>query len=112
VSARELRVVGGASRNALWRQVLADAFGAPLRFPAEPESAALGAALQGAAVAAGASVAGFVREHPPPMLAEVVHPEPAAADAMAEAFARHESRAAAWAAEAPALTRDGARAPR
>ena len=112
VSARELRVVGGASRNALWRQVLADAFGAPLRFPAEPESAALGAALQGAAVAAGASVAGFVREHPPAMLAEVVHPEPAAADAMAEAFARHESRAAAWAAEAAGRTDSAARARR
>lgn len=97
VHARELRVVGGASRNPLWRQLLADAFGAPLRFPAEPESAALGAALQGAAVATGAGIAEFVRAHPPAMLPERLHPRPESAAATAEAFARHEARAAAWA---------------
>ena len=97
VPASELRVVGGASLNPLWRQVLADAFGAPLRFPAEPESAALGAALQGAAVASGARVAEFVRAHPPAMHPAGVHPRPEAAAATAEAFARHEARAAAWA---------------
>ena len=72
--ARELRVVGGGSRNPLWRRILADAFGAPLRFPAEPESSALGAALQAAAIASGTSVAQFVRDHPPPMSAETVEP--------------------------------------
>jgi xylulokinase len=72
--ARELRVVGGGSRNALWRRILADAFGVPLRFPAEPESAALGAALQAAAVASGTTVAAFVRAHRPPMSPEVVDP--------------------------------------
>jgi xylulokinase len=93
---RELRVVGGASRNALWRQVLADAFDAPLRFPAEPESAALGAAMQGAAVAAGARVADYVRTRPPMMLAGTVMPSAGSGAATAEAFARHESRADAW----------------
>jgi xylulokinase len=39
-------VVGGGARNALWLQVLADALGIPLTPLAEPESAALGAALQ------------------------------------------------------------------
>lgn len=42
----ELRVVGGGSQNKLWRRIVADAFQLPLRFPAEPEAAALGAALQ------------------------------------------------------------------
>ena len=97
VAARELRVVGGASRNALWRQVLADAFDAPLRFPAEPESAALGAAMQGAAVAGGVRVADFIRAHPPAMHAETVRPRPESVAATAEAFVRHESLAAAWA---------------
>lgn len=46
LGARELMVVGGGSQNQLWRRVLADAFQLPLRFPLEPESAALGAALQ------------------------------------------------------------------
>jgi xylulokinase len=63
----ELLVVGGGSRNKLWRRVLADAFQLPLRFPAEPEAAALGAALQAAAVHSGAPVADYVARHPPPM---------------------------------------------
>lgn len=42
------RVVGGASRNPLWCRVLADVLGIPLVRLEEPESAALGAALQAA----------------------------------------------------------------
>lgn len=45
-AASELRVVGGGSQNKLWRRIVADAFQLPLRFPAEAEAAALGAALQ------------------------------------------------------------------
>jgi len=48
-----LLVVGGGSRNPLWRQMLADVLGLELRFPKESDSAALGAAFQvGAAVTA------------------------------------------------------------
>jgi len=43
--ARSVAVVGGGARNALWRQILADALGAPVTPLAEPEAAALGAAL-------------------------------------------------------------------
>ena len=43
-----LRLVGGAARNPLWRRILADVFAAPVHVMAEPESAALGAALQAA----------------------------------------------------------------
>ena len=50
VKATEIRVVGGGSKNRLWRRIIADSFQLPLRFPTEPESAALGAALQAAAV--------------------------------------------------------------
>jgi xylulokinase len=42
----EIRLVGGAATNALWREILADALGCPVIPLAEPESAALGAALQ------------------------------------------------------------------
>lgn len=41
-----LRVVGGGSRNPLWRQILADATGVPVASLAEAESGALGAAIQ------------------------------------------------------------------
>ena len=48
VSASELRLVGGAARNPLWRELLAACLGTPVVALAEPESAALGAALQAA----------------------------------------------------------------
>jgi xylulokinase len=65
-----VRVVGGASKNPLWCRVLADVLGIPLIRLAEPESAALGAAIQaawivrregGEDVAADAVASGFVR---------------------------------------------------
>jgi len=71
VTANELRVVGGGSKNRLWRRIIADAFQLPLRFPAEPESAALGGALQAAAVCAGVPVADYVAENEPPCEEEV-----------------------------------------
>lgn len=42
----EVRLVGGAAKNTLWQQILADCFGVPVRPLIEPESGALGAALQ------------------------------------------------------------------
>lgn len=46
---REIRLTGGGSRSAVWRQILADAFAAPAVCTNEAEGAALGAALQAAA---------------------------------------------------------------
>jgi gluconokinase len=44
---REVRATGGFARSPLWRQILADALGLDVRFPAEYEGSALGAALLG-----------------------------------------------------------------
>lgn len=41
----EIRLTGGAARNAVWRQIVADNFGRPVRLPAFREGAAMGAAL-------------------------------------------------------------------
>ena len=41
-----VHLVGGAARNALWREILADLLNCPVTPLAEPESGALGAALQ------------------------------------------------------------------
>lgn len=90
VAATELLVVGGGSKNRLWRRIVADAFQLPLRFPADPEAAALGAALQAAAVHTGTPIAQYVAEHPPPMEAEVVQPQHEAAEAYRKAFLRHQ----------------------
>lgn len=48
---KELRMVGGGSKNSLWCQIFADALGVKVNRLIEPESAALGAALQAAWVA-------------------------------------------------------------
>ncbi len=49
VRVESLRLVGGAAKNRLWRKILADVMNVPVVLLAEPESAALGAALQAAA---------------------------------------------------------------
>jgi xylulokinase len=46
VKVEEVRLTGGAASNPLWRQILADVFGAPVQVLQETESAALGGALQ------------------------------------------------------------------
>lgn len=55
VDCRELRAVGGGARNRLWLQLIADACRARVVALAEPEAAALGAALQVQAAVARAS---------------------------------------------------------
>jgi len=42
----EVRLTGGGSRSRLWRQIVADVFGVPVVCLNQPESAALGAAVQ------------------------------------------------------------------
>ena len=46
IAVDSVRLVGGAARNRLWQQILADALNAPVSVTAEQESAALGGALQ------------------------------------------------------------------
>ena len=57
---RSVILVGGGARSDLWTRIVADSFGLPVSRPSEPEAAALGAALQAAAVAEGAKVGEFV----------------------------------------------------
>jgi xylulokinase len=70
IAVQSVRLVGGGSRNPLWREILADVLEMPVVRLAEPESAALGAALQalwtvrreaGEDVSADAVAAPFVR---------------------------------------------------
>lgn len=48
VKPREIRVTGGGARSAVWRQIMADAFGVPVVAMLEDEGAALGGAIQAA----------------------------------------------------------------
>mmetsp|Transcript_21338 Transcript_21338/g.40624 ORF Transcript_21338/g.40624 Transcript_21338/m.40624 type:complete len:534 (-) Transcript_21338:2260-3861(-) len=89
VQVDELRVVGGGSKNRLWRQIIADIFQVPLRFPKETESAALGAALQAAAVLAGVPLAEYIQQEMPRMADDVVTPNEKNAKIYADAYQRH-----------------------
>jgi len=60
----ELRLVGGAARNELWRSILASALDCPVVALGEPESAALGAAVQALWTAR--------REHDPNLASDAV----------------------------------------
>ena len=81
IAVDSVRLVGGGSRNPLWREILADVLEVPVARLAEPESAALGAALQalwtvrreaGDDVSADAVAVPFVRTE-----GEVISPDPA-----------------------------------
>jgi len=76
--ATELSVVGGGSKSAMWRQTIADVFNVTVRRPAETESAALGAALQAAALVTGVPAREYVLAHPPAYAEGAEVPNPAA----------------------------------
>jgi xylulokinase len=48
ITPAEIRLTGGGSKSAVWRQICADIFGVPTVCLASAEGAALGAAIQGA----------------------------------------------------------------
>jgi xylulokinase len=51
VTPEEIRLTGGGSQSAIWRQICADVFGVPVVCLQSAEGAALGAAIQAAAAA-------------------------------------------------------------
>ena len=99
---REVRLVGGGAKSALWRAVIADALQVRVVCPASPESAARGAALQAAAHVYGVPADRLgewaATEHAVPLEASV-EPDPAAAAAYDGAYALYEGRARALFAE-------------
>lgn len=88
----EIFLVGGGAKNKLWQQMIADAFQMRLRVPAEAESAALGAALQGAAVVHKIDVRSFIGLALATRGGEetIVQPRREAALAYEEAYQRHQ----------------------
>ncbi|MBM4062301.1 MAG: xylulokinase [Planctomycetes bacterium] len=92
VAVAEVRLVGGAAKNPLWRQILANVFDVPVRPLVESEAAALGAALQALwSVRRAVGEAGLTTDDvvgPFVHLGEAVLPEPALAAAH-RALAEH-----------------------
>lgn len=48
IESREIRLIGGAAKSSVWRQIVADIMATPLVCPQHTEAAALGAAIQAA----------------------------------------------------------------
>jgi gluconokinase len=82
----EVRATGGFARSALWRQMLADVFGLPIGFAANPEGSAFGAALL--AMDALGLVQSIDRGADIMPVDEVVTPDPEAAAIYAELLPR------------------------
>eukprot|EP01023_Acetabularia_acetabulum_P016246 TRINITY_DN18025_c0_g1_i10.p1 TRINITY_DN18025_c0_g1~~TRINITY_DN18025_c0_g1_i10.p1 ORF type:complete len:538 (-),score=95.55 TRINITY_DN18025_c0_g1_i10:668-2281(-) len=85
----ELRAVGGGANNNLWLKILADSFGLVIRKPVEPESAALGAALQAGAVYEGVDITEFVENHEPQCEANIFEPDSSVKTSYNAAFEKH-----------------------
>ncbi len=92
IAVESVRLVGGGSRNVLWRKILGDVLGVPVLRLVEPELAALGAAVQalwtarreaGDDVAADVVAAPFVRTE-----REATLPDPARSRTYRKARAR------------------------
>jgi gluconokinase len=79
---REVRATGGFARSPLWRQLLTDALGVDVLFPAGTEGSSRGAALLGL-VALG-RLPGIDAAGDGVGIAEVRHPDPAASAVYAE----------------------------
>ena len=79
---REVRATGGFARSPLWRQLLADALGLPIGFPAGHEGSSFGAALLG--MSALDLVGGLERAAELVPIEAVVEPDPEAAAVYAE----------------------------
>lgn len=107
-----IRLTGGGSHSAVWRQMIADVFDLPVDVPLQPEGAALGAALQAAwaldhAHGGRADIAELANEHVVIATGLSRRPDPAAVAAYRQhypIFLRHLAVASSLHAQASAAT--------
>ena len=96
LSCNEIVLTGGGAQSALWRQMVADVFNAPVVTPLESEGAAFGAALQALHLVAGdAGFADIVDEHVRMDPEKACQPQPAAVATYNDLHADYERIAAA-----------------
>ena len=80
----EVRLVGGAAGNPLWRTILASVFGCPVHLVQETETAALGAALQVASAARGDRASDALAQSVVRFDGDAANPDPAHEQVVAE----------------------------
>ena len=88
----EIRLTGGGSKSAIWRQICADIFNCPVITLAESEGAALGAAIQAlASVQTNKSITDWAAEIVKTNPSERVEPDKGVASGYAVARQKHDS---------------------
>ena len=92
--AREIRLIGGGAKSALWRSMAANVTGLPVRVPAGEEAAAMGAALQALycgerAAGRPASLEALVDDHIAMDAKSAVEPDPAQSGRWEAAYAEY-----------------------
>ncbi len=96
---RSIRVTGGGSHSAAWRQMIADVFALPVDVPAQAEGAAFGAALQAlwACLSSGTArdLAGIAADHVGCQQALAATPDASRVAAYGDAYARFQRQLAA-----------------
>jgi xylulokinase len=88
-----IRLTGGGSHSAAWRQMVADVFDLPVQVPEQAEGAAFGAALQalwahGRASGTDVAIADIAREHVSVDETTSARPQPDAVAAYRESYQR------------------------
>jgi xylulokinase len=93
-----IRLTGGGSQSAAWRQMVADVFELPVDVPAQTEGAAFGAALQALWACAGSGgksdLATITREHVRMEQGRSVQPDPQAVIGYRAAYQRFQQQLA------------------
>lgn len=93
--AKEIRLIGGGAKSPLWRRIVADLTGLPVKVPAFDDAAAMGAAIQALWARENLSgrpigIAKLCAEHAAMENGAELLPEPAAVAAYEKAYANYE----------------------
>lgn len=89
IESREIRLIGGAAKSSVWRQVVADIMATPLVCPQHTEAAALGAAIQAAWSAGEASLEQLCQRCVSLDLRTATQPDPASSAAYEPVYQRY-----------------------
>ncbi|MGY4532244.1 D-xylulose kinase [Pseudomonas sp. TE3786] len=89
IQGREIRLIGGAAKSSVWRQIVADIMATPLVCPQHTEAAALGAAIQAAWSAGEGSLAALCQRCVSLDPRTITRPDPAASAAYEPVYQRY-----------------------
>jgi xylulokinase len=93
--AKEIRLIGGGAKSALWQTIAANVLNVPVRVPKSDEAAAMGGAIQALWTLTGASLTTLVDEHVAIESDAAIIPDAASVTAYDAAYQQYEKYLAA-----------------